>query len=89
MINGNTMLGFLATDACIPSPDGLNWRWHWRGGRSTDATVDDDTSTNDSFWVVATEPRRTPPINGAVLTQLLFDAMLHIARQLACHCAGR
>jgi N-acetylglutamate synthase/N-acetylornithine aminotransferase len=46
-----TMLGSWPPTLVFPSPDGLNWRWHWPRSVVQRATVDGDTSTNDScLW---------------------------------------
>lgn len=83
--NMATMLGYLATDAAVqPALMGELAR------RLADAsfnrvTVDGDTSTNDSFVVVATGQAGNPPIADLASAdgQALLSALVPLARQLA------
>ena len=83
--NMATMLGFMATDACVPQALMTELALALAEGSFNRATVDGDTSTNDSFVVVATQKAANAPITawGSADGQLLFNAMLDIARQLA------
>lgn len=83
--NMATMLGFMATDACVPQTLMAELALALAEGSFNRATVDGDTSTNDSFVVVATHKAAHTPITawGSADGQLLFNAMLDIARQLA------
>lgn len=83
--NMATMLGFLATDAQIDARLLPELAFELAEGSFNRATVDGDTSTNDSFIVVATNKARHPVItslrtpSGAALK----EAMLEVARLLA------
>jgi glutamate N-acetyltransferase / amino-acid N-acetyltransferase len=83
--NMATMLGFLATDAQIDPRLLPELAFELAEGSFNRVTVDGDTSTNDSFIVVATNKARHPVItslhtpSGAALK----GAMLEVARQLA------
>lgn len=83
--NMATMLGFLATDAQIDPRLLPELAFELAEGSFNRVTVDGDTSTNDSFVVVATQQARHPVITslhtpgGAALKQ----AMLEVARLLA------
>ena len=83
--NMATMLGFMATDACVAP--GL---MHQLAQELADAsfnrvTVDGDTSTNDSFVVIATNKAANARIASldSVDGQALKAAMLQVARTLA------
>jgi glutamate N-acetyltransferase/amino-acid N-acetyltransferase len=83
--NMATMLGFLATDACI-SPVLMNaLAFELAEGSFNRITVDGDTSTNDSFVVIATHQAAHTPVtdwasaDGAVLKA----ALLNVSRRLA------
>ncbi|MFI5447255.1 bifunctional glutamate N-acetyltransferase/amino-acid acetyltransferase ArgJ [Polaromonas sp. UC242_47] len=83
--NMATMLGFLATDACV-SPALMNQlATELAEGSFNRVTVDGDTSTNDSFVVVASNKAAHAPITSldSAEGQALRAAMLAIARQLA------
>ena len=83
--NMATMLGFLATDAAI-SPDLLPaLARELADGSFNRITIDGDTSTNDSFVVVATHQAGHAPITSWATAegQALKSAMLQVARQLA------
>jgi glutamate N-acetyltransferase/amino-acid N-acetyltransferase len=57
--NMATMLGFLATDACVAQPLMPQLAFELAEGSFNRATVDGDTSTNDSFIVIATNQAGT------------------------------
>ena len=83
--NMATMLGFLATDACI-DPALMQPLARELADRSFNRiTIDGDTSTNDSFVVVATQRAAHAPITSwdSVDGQALKAAMASVAQQLA------
>lgn len=83
--NMATMLGFVATDACI-SPALLQQLTREAADASFNRiTVDGDTSTNDSFVVVATQQAGHALISDASspAAALLRDALIDLSRQLA------
>jgi len=83
--NMATMLGFLATDAAI-APELLPaLARELADGSFNRITIDGDTSTNDSFVVIATHQAGNAPITAWDSTegQALKAAMLQVARQLA------
>ncbi len=83
--NMATMLGFLATDACI-DPALMQPLARDLADRSFNRiTIDGDTSTNDSFVVVATQRAAHAPITSwdSVDGQALQAAMASVAQQLA------
>ena len=83
--NMATMLGFLATDAAI-APELLpGLARALADGSFNRITIDGDTSTNDSFVVVATHRAAHAPITswGSPEGQALQAAMMAVARQLA------
>ena len=83
--NMATMLGFLATDACVEQGMMQQLARELAEGSFNRVTIDGDTSTNDSFIVVATNKAANAPV--ASLTSddgnALKAAMLDVARQLA------
>lgn len=83
--NMATMLGFLATDACVAQPLMAQLARELAEGSFNRVTVDGDTSTNDSFVVVATNKAAHAPVSSldSAEGQALRAAMLDIARQLA------
>jgi glutamate N-acetyltransferase/amino-acid N-acetyltransferase len=83
--NMATMLGFLATDACVSQALMAQLALELAEGSFNRVTVDGDTSTNDSFVVVATNKAAHVPITtlDSADGQALKAAMLDIARQLA------
>ena len=83
--NMATMLGFLATDACVAQPLMAQLARELAEGSFNRVTVDGDTSTNDSFVVVATNKAAHAPVTSldSAEGQALRAAMLDIARQLA------
>ena len=83
--NMATMLGFLATDAAI-APELLPaLARELADGSFNRITIDGDTSTNDSFVIVATHQAGHAPITswGSAEGLALKTAMLQVARQLA------
>ena len=83
--NMATMLGFLATDACI-APALLQQLARELADRSFNRiTIDGDTSTNDSFMVIATHQAAHAPIESldSAQGQALKAAMLEVAQKLA------
>ncbi len=83
--NMATMLGFMATDACVPQSLMAELALALAEGSFNRATVDGDTSTNDSFVVIATQKAAHAPITSLASAegQQLFAAMLDIASKLA------
>ena len=83
--NMATMLGFLATDAAI-APELLPaLARELADGSFNRITIDGDTSTNDSFVVIATHQAGHAPINSwaSAEAQALKAALMQVARQLA------
>ena len=83
--NMATMLGFLATDACVSQSIMSQLAHELAEGSFNRVTVDGDTSTNDSFVVIASNLARHAPITSlsSVEGQTLRAAMMGIAKQLA------
>ena len=83
--NMATMLGFLATDAAIATELLPALARELADGSFNRITIDGDTSTNDSFVVVATHQAGHAPITSwnSAEAQTLKAAMLQVARQLA------
>ena len=83
--NMATMLGFLATDAQVDPRLLPELAFELAEGSFNRVTVDGDTSTNDSFIVVATNKARHPVITSlhTPAGAALKGAMLEVARQLA------
>ena len=83
--NMATMLGFMATDACVPQAIMGQLAHQLAEGSFNRVTVDGDTSTNDSFVVIATNQAKHPPITSLLSAegQALSTAMMGIAKQLA------
>jgi glutamate N-acetyltransferase / amino-acid N-acetyltransferase len=83
--NMATMLGFLATDACVAPALMQRLALELAEASFNRVTVDGDTSTNDSFVVIATNQAGHPPIASldSADGRALKDAMLQVARQLA------
>ena len=83
--NMATMLGFMATDACIDPALMQRLSRELADNSFNRVTVDGDTSTNDSFVVIATNRAGNAPI--ATLDSAdglaLFAAMRQVARNLA------
>jgi glutamate N-acetyltransferase/amino-acid N-acetyltransferase len=85
MINMATMLGFMATDACVSPGLMKQLATELAEGSFNRVTVDGDTSTNDSFVVIATNQATHAPITAldSPAGQALKAAMLDVARKLA------
>lgn len=83
--NMATMLGFMATDACVSQGLMKELATELAEGSFNRVTVDGDTSTNDSFVVIATNKAAHAPITAldSPAGQALKAAMLAVARQLA------
>jgi glutamate N-acetyltransferase/amino-acid N-acetyltransferase len=83
--NMATMLGFLATDACISPMLMKQLATELADGSFNRVTVDGDTSTNDSFVVIATNKATNAPIESwnSPAGQRLKFAMLDVATKLA------
>lgn len=83
--NMATMLGFVATDACVDPTLMNRLALELAEGSFNRVTVDGDTSTNDSFLVIATNRARHAPVVSldSDAGRALKDAMLEVARQLA------
>jgi glutamate N-acetyltransferase/amino-acid N-acetyltransferase len=83
--NMATMLGFMATDACVSPALMKQLALELAEGSFNRVTVDGDTSTNDSFVVIATNQAAHAPITSldSPAGQALKAAMLGVARQLA------
>ncbi len=83
--NMATMLGFLATDACVAQGLMAQLANELAEGSFNRVTVDGDTSTNDSFVVMATNRAKHAEITSldSADGQALKAAMLDIARRLA------
>jgi glutamate N-acetyltransferase / amino-acid N-acetyltransferase len=83
--NMATMLGFLATDACVEQSVMKQLALELAEGSFNRVTIDGDTSTNDSFIVIATNKAANSPIidldSGDGLA--LKGAMMDVARKLA------
>jgi glutamate N-acetyltransferase/amino-acid N-acetyltransferase len=83
--NMATMLGFVATDAAI-APGLLQALAQQVADASFNRiTIDGDTSTNDSFMLIATHQAGNPVISAldSADGQALCDAVLDVSRQLA------
>jgi glutamate N-acetyltransferase/amino-acid N-acetyltransferase len=83
--NMATMLGYVATDACVAPALMKELSLALAEGSFNRVTVDGDTSTNDSFVVIATNKAPHAPITSleSEAGQVLLQAMLSVARQLA------
>lgn len=83
--NMATMLGFLATDAAVV-PELMNELARRLADVSFNrVTVDGDTSTNDSFVVIATGQAGNPPVSDLSSTagRALLEALTPLAQRLA------
>ncbi len=83
--NMATMLGFVATDACI-APALLQGLVRDLADQSFNRiTIDGDTSTNDCFMLIATQKAAHAPIEAlsSVEGQALKAALLEVAQKLA------
>jgi glutamate N-acetyltransferase/amino-acid N-acetyltransferase len=83
--NMATMLGFLATDAAVAPGLMKALATQLAEGSFNRVTVDGDTSTNDSFLVIATGKAGHAPITAldSEAGRALAGAMLEVARTLA------
>jgi glutamate N-acetyltransferase/amino-acid N-acetyltransferase len=83
--NMATMLGYMATDACVSQAVMQQLARELAEGSFNRVTVDGDTSTNDSFVVIASNKAVHPMIESLDSTEgkLLKAAMLGVARKLA------
>ncbi|APW47441.1 bifunctional glutamate N-acetyltransferase/amino-acid acetyltransferase ArgJ [Rhodoferax antarcticus] len=83
--NMATMLGFMATDACVAPALMKQLATELTEGSFNRVTVDGDTSTNDSFVVIATNKAAHKAIDsfGNPAGQALKAAMLGVAQKLA------
>jgi len=83
--NMATMLGFMATDACVHPSVMQQLARELADGSFNRVTIDGDTSTNDSFVVVATNKAAHAPVTAlsSAEGQALKAAMLGVAQKLA------
>jgi glutamate N-acetyltransferase/amino-acid N-acetyltransferase len=83
--NMATMLGFMATDACVSPALMKQLATELAEASFNRVTVDGDTSTNDSFVVIATNRTAHAPIDSLASPagQALRAAMLGVAQKLA------
>jgi len=83
--NMATMLGFIATDACVSQALMAQLARELAEGSFNRVTIDGDTSTNDSFVLVATNQAKHPAVSSldSADGQALRAALLDIARKLA------
>jgi glutamate N-acetyltransferase/amino-acid N-acetyltransferase len=83
--NMATMLGFMATDACVAPALMKQLALELAEGSFNRVTVDGDTSTNDSFVVIATNKATHTPIVSldSADGRSLRTAMMEVARKLA------
>jgi glutamate N-acetyltransferase/amino-acid N-acetyltransferase len=83
--NMATMLGFIATDACISQSVMQQLALELAEGSFNRVTVDGDTSTNDSLVVIASNQAGHAPIFALDTPdgQALKSALLEVARKLA------
>ena len=83
--NMATMLGFIATDACVSPAIMQQLALELADASFNRVTVDGDTSTNDSLVVIASNRASHAPIESLASAegQALKTAMLGVAQQLA------
>jgi glutamate N-acetyltransferase / amino-acid N-acetyltransferase len=83
--NMATMLGFMATDATVPQAMMQQLATDLANGSFNRVTVDGDTSTNDSFVVIATNKISNKSIDTWTSAEgkALKDAMMGVAQKLA------
>ena len=83
--NMATMLGFLATDACVAPAVMQQLARELADGSFNRVTIDGDTSTNDSFVVVATNKAAHAPVTSldSADGQALKVTMLSVSQKLA------
>jgi glutamate N-acetyltransferase / amino-acid N-acetyltransferase len=80
--NMATMLGFIATDAVVDQPTLQHWVKDAADVSFNRITVDGDTSTNDSFILMASGASGVD-CNGAEAAQDLRNAVIEVSQQLA------
>ena len=83
--NMATMLGFIATDACVDQAVMKQLSLELAEGSFNRVTVDGDTSTNDSLVVIASNKAGNAPVTdlSSADGQALKALMLEVARKLA------
>ena len=83
--NMATMLGFMATDACIAQELMAQLAKELADASFNRITIDGDTSTNDSFVIIATNQGSHTPVTSldSADGQALRAAMMAIAQKLA------
>jgi len=83
--NMATMLGFIATDACVGQSVMKQLSMELAEGSFNRVTVDGDTSTNDSLVVIASNKAGNAAVDSldSADGKVLRTAMLDVARQLA------
>ena len=83
--NMATMLGFVATDACIDPALLAPLAQQLADGSFNRITIDGDTSTNDSFMLIATHKAGHAPVTSldSADGQALVQGLMQVARQLA------
>lgn len=83
--NMATMLGFIATDACVSQSVMKQLALELAEGSFNRVTVDGDTSTNDSLVIIASNKAGNEPITSLDTAdgRALKAAMLGVARKLA------
>ncbi|RPH42441.1 MAG: bifunctional glutamate N-acetyltransferase/amino-acid acetyltransferase ArgJ [Burkholderiales bacterium] len=82
--NMATMLGFVATDARVPQPLLAKWVREAADASFNRITIDGDTSTNDSFVLIATGAGEVSVADEADVTAApLKAAIVEVARELA------
>jgi len=83
--NMATMLGFIATDACVDAALMKPLALALAEGSFNRVTVDGDTSTNDSLTIIATNRAGNVPVTSleSPAGRALFAALLDVARKLA------
>ena len=82
--NMATMLGFMATDAKVPQALLQQWVREAADASFNRITIDGDTSTNDSFVLIATGAGKVSIEDAATAAaQALRGAIIEVARELA------
>ena len=83
--NMATMLGFVATDAAIDPGLMQQLVTEAADGSFNCITIDGDTSTNDSFVLIATHRSRNAPVTSLASAdgRILRDAVVEVSRRLA------
>ena len=83
--NMATMLGFMATDACVSQALMAQLAKELADASFNRITIDGDTSTNDSFVVIASNQAAHTPVTSLDSSdgQILRAAMMGIAQKLA------